>query len=428
MTRTGPGFLPPAAVVGVGDELLLGHTLNTNGSWLGQELSLLGFEVVRHEVVGDTKAEIQGALLRGAQAAEVVVVTGGLGPTPDDLTRTAVSEHLNAPLEESPELVEWLTERFRARGFQELPANNRAMALIPSGAEAFPNPVGAAPGLMLELTSGGICILLPGIPAEMRGVFAESVRPFLKRRFGHRLLPVSHRTIHTTGIPESLLAQEIEALLPRDLGPVSLAFLPDKGGVRIRLTAKGVEVGEAESRFDALEKRFESLLRPYRFSAESGDLAEALGSALEGFGATLATAESCTAGLISKRITDWPGSSRYFLGGLVAYSDEAKTRFLGVRREVLMKEGAVSREVAEEMAKGAVHRFGTSAGIGVTGIAGPGGGSVEKPVGTVWYAAALDGRVTSRKDRFLGSRDAVRERAAQAAMALLLNLLDGRVE
>jgi nicotinamide-nucleotide amidase len=422
----GRASLPTASVVGVGDELLLGHTLNTNGSWLGQELSMLGFDVVRQEVVGDSRVEIQGALQRGSEVAEVLLITGGLGPTPDDLTRPAVAEHLNAPLEENAGLAEWLTERFRARGFEDLPNNNRAMALVPRGATIFPNPVGAAPGLMLETGSGGICILLPGIPAEMRGVFSENVRPFLVRRYGQKLRPVFHRVIFTTGIPESLLAQEMEHFLPRDMGPVSLAFLPDKGGVRIRFTARGVEGGEAEARFDALEERLDDFLRPYRFNADSGDLAEALGAALARAGAALATAESCTGGLISKRITDWPGSSRYFLGGVVAYSDEAKARLLGVPREALRKEGAVSREVAEEMAKGVAHRFGTSAGIGVTGVAGPGGGSAEKPVGTVWYAALLDGRVTSRMDRFLGSRDMVRERAAQAAMALLLNLLEGR--
>jgi len=412
--------------VGVGDELLCGHTLNTNGAWLGQELSTLGFLVIRQEVVGDGREEIQGALERGLGAGEVVLLTGGLGPTPDDLTRPAVAEVLGLPLLEDPDLLEALQERFRARGLDDLPPNNRVMASVPEGATVVRNPVGSAPGLVLEREGGKVCILLPGIPGEMRGIFSEGVSPFLKRRFGSQLLPVHHRMIYTTGIPESLLAREMEPLLPSDMGALSLAYLPDMRGVRIRLTAREVEEGEAEALFDALEERLEDFLLPHRFMAGSGDLAQALGAALGAAGATLATAESCTGGLLSKRITDWPGSSGYFLGGVVAYSDAVKVRSLGVPLEIVEREGAVSRQVAEALAQGVARRFGATAGIGVTGVAGPGGGSEDKPVGTVWYATALDGRVVARKERFLGNREVVRERAAQAAMALLLALLEGR--
>lgn len=417
---------PRAVVVAVGDELLFGHTVNTNAAWLAQELSTLGLHVAKQEVVGDDREEIRGALARGLEVGDVVLLTGGLGPTPDDLTRPAVAEYLGFPLREDPAMVEVLRRRYRARGYDDLPPNNRQMAQVPLGGAHLPNPVGAAPGLVFPLPGGRTVILLPGIPGEMRGIFSKEVVPFLRRAVGRRLVPVHHRFIHTTGIPESLLSQELESHLPGDLGPVTVSYLPDPRGVRIRFSAVGVEEGEAESRFGALEARLEGLLRPYRYHAESGDLAQAVGEALMTRGATLATAESCTGGLISKRITDRPGSSRYFLGGIVAYSDEVKIRRLGLSREMLGREGAVSGPVAEAMARGVAEGLGANAGIGVTGVAGPGGGSEEKPVGTVWYAASLDGVVSVRKERFLGDRELVRERAGQAAMALLLRVLEGR--
>jgi nicotinamide-nucleotide amidase len=205
-----------------------------------------------------------------------------------------------------------------------------------------------------------------------------------------------------------------------------MAFLPDLRGVRLRLTARGVSSDEATSLFETIEERLDGVLAPYRYRAESGDLAEALGRALDAAGITVAVAESCTGGLIAKRITDQPGSSRYFRGGVVAYADEVKTRHLSVSGDLLLRHGAVSRAVASAMALSVAGLMGVQAGIGVTGVAGPGGGSEEKPVGTVCYAAALEGTVAVRKQRFLGNREAVRERAAQAAMALLLALVEGR--
>jgi nicotinamide-nucleotide amidase len=413
-------------LVAVGDELLYGQTVNTNGAWLGQELSTLGLHVARQEVVGDRREEIQGAVAKGLELGDVVILTGGLGPTPDDLTRPATAEYLGFSLREDPGLVEALRQRFRARGYPDIPPNNRRMAEVPVGGAFLPNPVGAAPGLVFPLPGEKAVVLLPGIPGEMRGIFTEGVVPYLKGLLGSRLIPVFHRFIHTTGIPESLLAREMGRLLPGDLGPVKVSYLPDSRGVKVRLTAEGIGAVEAESRFEALEGRLGDLLGPYRYRAESGDLAEALGVALMARGATLAVAESCTGGLIAKRITDQPGASRYFLGGMVAYSDSAKIRHLNVPSDLLAREGAVSKPVAEAMARGVASEFGATAGIGITGVAGPGGGSEEKPVGTVWYSASLEGAVSARLERFLGDRALVRERAGQAAMALLLGILEGR--
>ncbi len=420
------GGVPKAVVVGVGDELLFGETVNTNGSWLGQELSVLGFSVLRQAVVGDDEGTIQEAVREGVAVAELVVLTGGLGPTPDDRTRPAVTHALGYSLEEDPGLVEQLRRRFRLLGYDEIPENNRRMAQVPRGAEILPNPVGAAPGLVMESDGGETVVLLPGIPAEMRGLFLDELSPRLRTRFGGRLVPILHRTIHTTGIAESILATKIGSILPIDDGPVSIAFLPDLRGTRVRLTTQGVPEGEATRLFDEIEMRLEPALAPFRFKASTGDLSEALGSALASSGAFLAVAESCTGGLIAKRITDLPGSSRYFRGGVVAYGNEVKSRLLGVPGQMLREEGAVSRAVAEAMATGVAEKLDATAAIGITGVAGPDGGSEEKPVGTVCYAALFEDTVAVRQQRFLGNREAVRERAGQAAMALLLALAEGR--
>ena len=418
-------FAPGAVVIGVGDELLLGQTVDTNGAWIARELSDLGFRVLRRWVVADVKEEIQGALREGFEMGDLVLLTGGLGPTVDDLTRPSVAEALDAPLEEDAALVSALEEDFRVRGYGNLPDTTRLMAQVPRGARVLGNPQGSAPGLVLNPGGEKVCVLLPGPPVEMKAIFTKGVAPLLQKTFGDALQPAFHRNIFTTGIPESLLAQKMEPLLPDESEAVSVAFLPDRRGVRLRLTTRGVGRAEAGARFDELEERFAELLKPYRYESEHGDLAEALGEELNAAGVRLAVAESCTGGLISKRITDIPGSSRYFLGGVIAYDNEAKIRELGVHVRGLEREGAVSRVVAEEMAEGVARRFGAEAGIGITGVAGPGGGTEEKPVGTVWFAATLAGETRARERRFSGDRESVRERAAQAAMALLHGMLEG---
>lgn len=416
-----------AAVVGVGDELLLGETVDTNGSWLSRELSRVGLSVVRRLVVGDVPQDIRAGVQDSLDRADVVLVTGGLGPTPDDLTLEAVAGLLNMPLELDAGLLEHLRKRFLARGFPQLPKQAEAMARVPKGGRILRNSRGSAPGLALEAGRGRLCVLFPGVPREMKGVFRDEVEPLLRQRFSSRLQPAFHRVIHTTGIPESLLAGEV-AKLDLPLGEaVSLAFLPDVRGVRLRLTARGApgsrEVDDVLERF---EERLDPVVAPFRYRSESGDLADALGKALRRAGMTLATAESCTGGFIAKRMTDHPGSSLHFLGGVVAYANEVKTGLLGVGERLLEEKGAVSREVAEAMARGIANRLGATAGIGVTGVAGPGGGTDEKPAGTVWVAVSIGAEVFSRREYFSGDREDVRERAAQAAMALLLRTLEGK--
>lgn len=383
-----------AALVTVGDELLLGRTVDTNAAWLGRALAERGIPVVRRYTVGDREDEIRHAVAEATGVAELVLVTGGLGPTPDDLTRDAVARLLDRPL--------------------------------PQGALELHNPLGTAPGLALEHTDG-VVVLLPGVPREMKAIFQGALSAFLERRFSGRLRPVHVRLIHTTGIPESLLAQQVAERVPEGTGSVSLAFLPDLRGVDLRFTAVDQTEDEARVRFDALEAALASVVEPWRFHAPSGDLAEAVVLALRARGRSVAVAESCTGGLIAKRLTDVPGASQAFAGGVVAYANPVKEGLLGVPASLLESHGAVSGPVASRMARGVTEALGVRTGVGVTGVAGPGGGTDEKPVGTVWYSCSVDGASATRLHRFPGDREEVRERAAQAALFLLLGLLDGRV-
>lgn len=424
MSPVGRG--PRAAIVTVGDELLLGTTVDTNAAWLGRELAARGIPVVRRYTVGDEEGEIRGAVAAAAATAQLVVVTGGLGPTPDDVTRDAVASLAGVALAEDPALLETLRRRWRERGGGDLPENNRRVAQVPEGARTLANPFGTAPGLALEV-AGSLAVLLPGVPRELRGIVAGDFFPYLEARFPGALAPVHIRLIHTTGIPESALSRDVAGALPRGTEPLRLAFLPDLRGVDLRLTAMDMDAGEAAARFSAVERALDGVLSPWRFHAPSGDLAEAVMDALRGASARVAVAESCTGGLVAKRLTDVPGASEVLQGAVVAYANDAKVSLLGVGEATLLERGAVSGEVAAEMAVGVAARMGTRAGVGVTGIAGPGGGTEEKPVGTVWMAAALDGRVEVRRERFPGDREAVRERAAQGALFLLLRMLDGRL-
>jgi nicotinamide-nucleotide amidase len=400
--------------------------VDTNGSWLAGELSRLGLYVSGRWVVGDREEAIQQAVRSAMSGSEVTLVTGGLGPTPDDRTRGSVAHLMGCELVTDPLLLERLRDRFLARGFSVLPKGSEAMAAVPEGSRVLPNPVGTAPGLALEEAEGSLCILLPGVPREMKGIFGKEVEPLLRSRFGDRLGGVVHRVIHTFGVPESVLMEELEALLPEDLGPVSLAYLPDPVSVRLRLTARPtVASPEPAEELRRVEALMEPVLSRYRYDAVSGDLAEAVGAALRRRGETLAVAESCTGGLISKRITDIPGSSEYFLGGVVAYDNEMKIRVLGVQDEIIRAKGVVSREVAEAMAVGAARHLGASVGVGITGIAGPGGGSDEKPVGTVCYSVVKGERTETRSETFLGDRSAIRQRAAHAALGLVLRTVQG---
>jgi nicotinamide-nucleotide amidase len=409
-------------IVTIGDELLLGETVDRNSAWLGQRLAAAGIRVVRRASVGDDAAAIKDAVAQGLERTGVVLCTGGLGPTRDDLTKPAVAELFGRELVLDPGLLDRLEQRFRERG-QTLTELGRTQAVVPAGATIFPNSRGTAPGLALEDAEGRLAILLPGVPYEMQALVEEHVLPFLLARRPERARPIRHRVLRTTGIPESILAERVDDILPT-LQPISVAFLPAPIGVDLRLTSWGdLDASEVEGALDRAEAALVERIGAFVYGKGEDDLADAVAGLLTTRGLTLAVAESCTGGLIAKRLTDRPGASAYLLAGVVAYANEAKRRFLGVRSSTLEAHGAVSAETAREMAEGARREAGADTAVAVTGIAGPSGGTPAKPVGTVWIAAAVGERIETRRHHFGGDRSEIRERAAQAALALLWQLL-----
>lgn len=409
--------------VTVGTELLLGYTLDTNGSHIGIVLAAIGVRVVRRTTVGDDLEAIETAVGEALRRSGFVIVTGGLGPTRDDVTKRAVASVFDAPLELDEEYLKHLEERF-ARHFRRgpMPESNRSQAEVPRGATLLPNPHGTAPGLWLE-GAPGTAVLLPGVPHEMRALLEDEVVPRMRRqRDLDRQLVTCSLTLRTAGITESGLATRLAAV-ERSLQHVTLAYLPGYEGVDLRLTAW--QLAETTAR-EAIARAADALrpaLGVFYYGDEDADLAEVVLARLRARHLTLAVAESCTGGMIGGRITAIPGSSDVFVGGVVSYSDDSKQRELGVSETALAQHGAVSEAVALEMAQGVADRFRADAAIAVTGIAGPSGGSPEKPVGTVWLAARIGSTARAVRTRYPGTRQEVRLRAAQAGLNLLRRLL-----
>jgi nicotinamide-nucleotide amidase len=413
-----------AAIVSVGNELLYGQTVDTNAAWLGRVLAQRGIPVARRYTVGDVDADIREAFDAARMRADLVLVSGGLGPTPDDRTKPVLAAHLGRRLVPDEEARRDVEARFRAAGMDAVPPLSRGQYEVPEGARVLRNPKGTAPGLLL---SEGDCtvVLLPGVPYELKAIVEGALLPVLDT--GAPREGVHHRVVHTTGIFETKLAEALEprlAALPEALRDgIDLAYLPDLEGVDLRFTTRAKDARTAQERLERLVEALGDVLGPWRFESEAGDMAEATVRALRRGGRTLAVGESCTGGLVSKRLTDVAGASDVFLGGVIAYSNASKVRDLGVSDEDLARHGAVSEPVARQLACGVAERFGADAGVGVTGVAGPDGGSAEKPVGTVWIGVYLDGEVGAFVSRFPGDRESVRARAAQAALAALYRRL-----
>ena len=410
---------PLLEIVTIGDELLLGETVDGNSAWLGRKLAAAGLRVARRTTVGDDDAAIQDAVKSALDRSSVVICTGGLGPTHDDRTRPAVAALFGRELRVDEQVLETLRERFRSRGI-EMAAINQVQAEVPAGGKVFPNSRGTAPGLAVE-DGDRVVVMLPGVPSEMRGLVEDHVLDYLRSRMPSAPHGIRHRVIRTTGIAESRLAERLADVLPA-LQPLTIAFLPDVCGVDLRVTcwpdAASGEVS-AEDALHAAEDAIRAAAGDYIYGTDQDDLAHTLGKALAERGLTVAFAESCTGGLIAKRMTDVAGSSAYVTGGVVAYANEAKHRVLGVRQATLDSAGAVSEAVAREMADGAQRVFAADTAIAVTGVAGPGGGTEQKPVGTVWIAVRAGERTDARLFRFGGDRAEVRDRSAQAALAML---------
>jgi nicotinamide-nucleotide amidase len=403
-----------AEIIAVGSEMLTPFRLDTNSLFLTEELNRLGVAVIRKSIVGDDRTLLAEAFRQALERADLVLATGGLGPTEDDLTREAVSDALERRLLLNEQVLDRIRERF-ARIGRIMAPNNERQALVPEGAAVFPNSLGTAPGLWIE-AGDRVVVLLPGPPEELRRIFTEQLRPLVEQRAGARRMV--HRFIRVAGMPESDLDHRIAAIY-KTYPDVETTVLASPEGIEIHLTLWSEDAGAAKRRVDELAGRVAEALGEAVFTTAGETLDEVVARELTMAGATIAVAESCTGGLVSSRLTNVPGSSIFFRGGVVSYSNEMKVAWVGVPAPLIERHGAVSAEVAIAMAEGARRAAGAALGLSITGIAGPGGGSPEKPVGTVHIALAAYGGTRERLFRFGGERDRVRRLAAQSALEML---------
>ncbi|MEX2586003.1 MAG: competence/damage-inducible protein A [Balneolaceae bacterium] len=372
-----------AHILSIGNELLIGDTVNTNAAWLGRFLTEQGFYVEQVTILSDEEDAIRNAIRQSLSAAKLVISTGGLGPTHDDITKKVVADLFDSELVEDGDILQSIRERAERRGIVMTPAR-REQAMVPDSCEAMPNARGTAPGLWFD-RGESVLVLLPGVPYEMRYLMEHGVKPRLSYRYPDREVYAT-RYLKTAGVAESTLSDEVIGDLKPWLGSGNgVAYLPSPAGVTIRISRSGRSAAEAEEQLEPLLQHIRTKASRFIYGeGRDATLEEVLGSLLRKKELSLAVAESCTGGLVSDALTDVPGSSDYFRGGVVAYDNAVKMSELGVRGRTLDKYGAVSKEAALEMARGVAERLGTDIGISTTGIAGPSGGTDEKPVGTVW--------------------------------------------
>jgi nicotinamide-nucleotide amidase len=410
-------------VVTVGTELVLGLTLDTNAAEIARSLAAIGVRVVRQTTVGDERAAIRSAVSDGLGRVGFVIVTGGLGPTPDDITKQVVADLYGTPLDLDEDCLSALEQRFARLGRGPMPTTNRTQAEVPRGAVVLTNNRGTAPGLWLNGDLGST-VLLPGVPREMRYLLEREVKPRLTQlAVTSGATATISRTLRTTGVSESSLAERIGSL-DYAFGQVTLAYLAGLEGVDLRLTAWQMSHDNAEEALERTVRRLRPVIGRDLYGEGDVELATVVLGQLRQLRYLLATAESCTGGLLGAKITAVPGSSDVYVGGVVCYSNDSKIRDLGVPAGLLQKEGAVSEAVATAMADGVCRRFGTAVGVALTGIAGPAGGTEEKPPGTVWIAVKWGDRMQTSGRWFPGGREQVRRRSAQAALDLVRRMAD----
>ncbi len=404
------------AVITIGDELLSGRVADTNSSHITRELEAIGLDTAYHATVGDDIEKIRTILRFSLEQCRAVIITGGLGPTGDDLTREAVAEGLGRKLVFSEPIADMIRQRFHWME-RRMAESNLRQAYMVEGAEVIDPVMGTAPGLILALPGGKLVAMIPGVPAEMREMLTRAVLPAL-REMGDRGPVRLQGIFRVLGSTESEVAERVEkALAGRD--GLRLAYLASFSGIEVRVTAIAGDELEARARLEDAEKRIRDELKLMVAASGNESVEDVIGEMLRERGLTLALAESYTGGLVGEMVTRVPGSSDYFLGSIVSYDNEAKRELLGVRREVLATRGAVSAEAATAMAQGARRAFGSDLALSFTGIAGPGGGTPEKPVGTVYIGLAAEGIEAARKLMLPMAREAVRNISATLALALL---------
>jgi nicotinamide-nucleotide amidase len=414
-----------AEIITIGDELLIGQVIDTNSAWIGEKLNLSGIEVLRKTSISDKSEEIKNALREALNRSSIVIITGGLGPTKDDLTKAALCSFFNVSLVFQEELFQDVKSIFRYRGLEISPLN-RKQAEVPENCIYIRNKNGTAPGMWFE-TDGKIIVSMPGVPYEMKAMMEGDVLPRLKQQFN--LPAIFHKTILTQGIGESFLSELVsdweDALTKKN---IKLAYLPAAGKVRLRLSAYGDDKNELMKLVENEIEKVKPLINEYIYGFENfGEsepaIAEIAGERLKKNKSTVATAESCTGGYIAHLITCVPGSSAYYLGSIISYSNEIKIRELAVKPEDIEKNGVVSQQVVEQMAAGAKIKLNADYVIAASGIAGPDGGTPEKPVGTVWIAIATPGGMISKKFLFGNNRGRNIERTALSALKMLTDCL-----
>ena len=415
--------LSRAAIIAVGSELLTPTRVDTNSLFITEQLNRLGIEVVMKAIVGDDRAGLADAVRSMRERADLLVLCGGLGPTDDDVTREAVAEVLNRPLAESAEIVARLRERFAARFPGQMPENNRRQAMVPAGARVLENARGSAPGLWME-DGDRVVLLLPGPPRELKPMLAAVIDGPLRERAGS--VALVRRVIRVAGRIESQTDEVLHPLYAEwenASPPVAATILASLGQIELHLSVRAASEQEGNTALDAATRQVEDVLQADVFSTDGRLLEQVVGDLLASRGLRIAAAESCTGGLLTSRLTDVPGSSSYVERAVVTYANEAKTDLLGVPKELMAAHGAVSEPVALAMADGIRSRAGVDVGVGVTGIAGPGGGTPEKPVGTVAVAAVTAVATRSRVFRFGGEREHVKFQATQAALDMVRRML-----
>ena len=405
-------------LISTGTELLLGDIVNTNAPYLSRMLNDAGFNVLYETTIGDNAGRLQAAVQQALTRADIIITTGGLGPTRGDITKEVVAETLHLPLVPSPYWLQKLQAHFAARHVV-MTENNKKQAMIPEGARVFDNEVGTAPGVGVWTPDHKLIILLPGPPAETKYVFGEQVMPYLREAFASQGV-IHSRVLHLRGLTESQVAEKLDKLIMAQTNP-TLALYARAGEIIIRITAKSDTLKHAEAMNAEAEKEIRAILDEYIYGVDYETLPEALGKILKAKGLTIACAESCTGGLVSSMITDIPGSSEYLMGSVVSYTDHIKHKLLGVRQETLDAYTAVSRETAKEMAEGIRRVIGTDIGVSVTGLAGPGGGTPTQPVGLVYIGVSDRNGTVVREHHFRAGRTTIKLRAAMNALSMAMD-------
>jgi len=409
-----------AEIISIGDELLIGQVINSNAAYLGSALSELGIPVQRVVTVGDDAPIIRLAFDQAWKESDVVIVTGGLGPTHDDISKAEVARFFNKPLELNKDVLQAVEARFARFGYKKMPEANVSQAMVPQGFIALPNQVGTAPGLLYQ-EKGKTFVILPGVPHEMKWLMENGVLEHLRKTYqGKDLSIIKHRTLHTIGIGESLLAEKIGDVKEFLTEDATLAFLPKNWSVRLRITVRGTDFTMVEDHIAKIEQYIRTKVSEYIFGVDNDTLEQVVVKLLIDQSKTISTAESCTGGMLAARLTDIAGSSQAFWGAIVSYDNSVKRSELDIPESILQAHGAVSEQVATLMAENVRKKLGTTFGVGVTGVAGPGGGTEEKPVGTVWIALAEEGKPTEAKRyQFVDDRAINRDRSVNGALEML---------